>query len=412
MKILAAGANEAPSKSGKSWLSKIIAWLHLWPSLVSAVILIVICLTGTMIVYCDEIIDFSNRDALYVSAVSQKKLPAEELISRFRKAYPHRDPPGYIIVYRDARRTVKFNSFDDDKGLRSVYMDPYTGKILKDDGTIYFFYITAHIHASLLWHGVGEWIISISTIIFLMELITGLVLWWPVKWTRTTRDASFKIKWKAKFKRVNYDLHNVLGFYSLSIALVLTVTGLIIAFQPWAEFTIKTFGGNPSHEWEEALPAFHPNKQPTAMDTAIASMFARYPDKTAAQILTYRLDSAGYYMVNAAKKIGLKSADGPEYAYFNRFTGQQITVPKSSILHEEIENTYWALHMGTWMGQVGKFFTFTGGLISTSLPITGFLIWWGRRKKKSSKVSNVKSSNPKVKKAIPASRTEKPSKLL
>ncbi|WP_373285061.1 hypothetical protein [Parapedobacter defluvii] len=33
------------------------------------------------------------------------------------------------------------------------------------------------------------------------------------------------------------------------------------------------------------------------------------------------------------------------------------------------------------MGQWGKFFTFVGGLIATSLPITGFYIWWGRRRK-------------------------------
>jgi uncharacterized iron-regulated membrane protein len=38
-------------------------------------------------------------------------------------------------------------------------------------------------------------------------------------------------KRRAKFKRVNYDLHTVLGFYSLTIALTLTITGLIMGFQ-------------------------------------------------------------------------------------------------------------------------------------------------------------------------------------
>jgi uncharacterized iron-regulated membrane protein len=37
-------------------------------------------------------------------------------------------------------------------------------------------------------------------------------------------------KRRAKFKRVNYDLHTVLGFYSLTIALTLTITGLIMGF--------------------------------------------------------------------------------------------------------------------------------------------------------------------------------------
>lgn len=51
-------------------------------------------------------------------------------------------------------------------------------------------------------------------------------------------------------------------------------------------------------------------------------------------------------------------------------------------MHEVVENAYWSLHMGTWLGPIGKAATFVGGLVSTSLPITGFLIWWGRRKKK------------------------------
>ena len=57
------------SKKGKSWLSRTIAWIHLWPSLISGVLLVFICLTGTIIVYCDEIIDVANRDVLYVPEV-------------------------------------------------------------------------------------------------------------------------------------------------------------------------------------------------------------------------------------------------------------------------------------------------------------------------------------------------------
>src|SRR5690606_24186558 len=105
--------------------------------------------------------------------------------------------------------------------LAMVYVDPYTGKVLKVDGTIYFFFVTAHLHASLLAGTAGGWIVAIATIIFVISCITGLVLWWPKKWNKTTRKASFTIKWKARFKRLNYDLHNVYGFYSLLICFIL-----------------------------------------------------------------------------------------------------------------------------------------------------------------------------------------------
>jgi len=376
---------KVPKKGATSRFGKFIAWIHLWPSLISAVILIIICLTGTIIVYSDEIIDFANKDALYVPEVKKEKLPVTELMQKFKAAFPHRSSPGYMVMYRNPERSVKLNSYDKEKGLRFVYMDPYTGEVLKDDGTVNFFFVTAHLHSSLLLHKTGEWIIDIASIIFLIELITGLVLWWPRKWTKTTREQSFKIKWKARFKRLNYDLHNVVGFYSVAIVLVLTVTGLIIAFKPLASFTISSFGGDPSEKWEETLPEFKPDSKPYELNLAVDRYFAKHPWAEAAQVYSSKMDSAGYFMFTLAKRVGLKSREGNYPVFIDRFSGAEIDVPNPVFLHEKIENSYWTLHMGTWLGWFGKLITFTGGLISTTLPITGFYIWWGRRKKKKKK---------------------------
>lgn len=375
-------------KGNKTLFGRIVAWIHLWPSLVSAVVLIFVCLTGTIIVYCDEVINMVNKEAMYVKEVKPQRMPTDELLAKFREAFPKRRNPGYMVVYKDPKRTVKFNSFDKDKGLRFVFMDPYTGKVVKDDGTIYFFYITAHLHASLLWHGVGDWIVAICTIIFLIELITGLILWWPKRWTKTTREQSFTIKWKAKWKRLNYDLHNVFGFYALSICMVLTVTGLIISFKPLQKLTIGAFGGDATHAWEETLPKFKEQQKPVELNDIISENFKKFPDAQAAQVATFKLDSAGYYGIKFSRMVGLKSSDGADFVFVDRFSGKEIKPPKAGLMHEKVENIYWSLHMGTWMGWFGKLVTFIGGLIATSLPITGFYIWWNRRKKKKKPVKS------------------------
>jgi uncharacterized iron-regulated membrane protein len=43
------------------------------------------------------------------------------------------------------------------------------------------------------------------------------------------------------------------------------------------------------------------------------------------------------------------------------------------------------IHVGAVLGLTGKFIAFFASLICASLPITGFYIWWGKRKKKSAK---------------------------
>jgi uncharacterized iron-regulated membrane protein len=373
-------------KRNKSGFRQLIEWLHLWPSLVSAVIVIFVCITGTIIVYCDEIIDWANSEVLYVQKTEDERISEEKLYEIFMQNYPDRRAPGYMVTYRGSQRSIKFNSYDPDKGLRLVYMDPYTGQILKDDGTIHFFYITAHLHNSLLLGKPGEWIVDVSTIIFMIGLITGLVLWWPKKWNKTETKKSFSINWKAKFKRVNYDLHNVLGFYALSLTIVIAFTGLIIAFKPLAQGTVSLFGGDPGHEWEEKLATVDSTKAIAPMKDVMSHFYAKYPEIEAVQISTYKLEKSGYYMIHPASFVGLKNYKGYVHC-IDKYTGKEITLPEKVRLHEEIENVWWMLHMGTWMGLWSKTLTFTAAIIATSLPITGFIIWWGKRRKKPKKKS-------------------------
>ncbi len=48
---------------------------------------------------------------------------------------------------------------------------------------------------------------------------------------------------------------------------------------------------------------------------------------------------------------------------------------------EKLERMYYGIHVGSILGLTGKVIAFLGALIGASLPVTGFCIWWGRRKK-------------------------------
>src|SRR3569833_3187233 len=95
-------------------------------------------------------------------------------------------------------------------------------------------------------------VVGISVLIFLALMITGIILWWPKR--KSDRKRSFTIKWGSRWRRVNYDLHNVLGFYATSIAIILAITGLSISFDWVREGLYKTanLGGN--HAAEQVIP--------------------------------------------------------------------------------------------------------------------------------------------------------------
>ena len=361
-------------------IRRLFGKLHLWLGLISAPIVFIICLTGTIIVFGDEIIELSAGQARYVKEVKKDKVPIESILKNLKQAYPDRFTPFYMVVYKDPHRSLRFNTYGKKIGLRMVYVDPYTGQILKDDPTIYFFFIVAHLHHSLLLHEPGEWVVKISTLLFVISLITGIALWLPKNWDIRYSKTSFLIKWPAKFKSLNYDLHNVLGFYSLGIVLTLSLTGLILGFESWKNITTDLFGGDSQLNWKKNTTEWDRSLQPYPMNDIIESTFKNHPEKNQIQIMTY-LKDAGYYYVKASDRVALKSTTGQKFLVFNKRDGKEVRMPEKIYRNETIENMIWMIHMGTWYGMLGKIVTFIGGVIATSLPVTGFVIWINKRKR-------------------------------
>ncbi|WP_099366658.1 PepSY-associated TM helix domain-containing protein [Sphingobacterium sp. 1.A.4] len=373
------GKGRKVKKKNQSWLLKLNAWLHLWPSIVSGIIVVFVCLTGTIIVYSDEIVDAMAGDAKYVQPQDQK-LDLETLLEIQKKEIPG-ILPSYVLYYKEPGRAVVINGFDP-KNIRlsMIYMDPYTGKIIKYDKTIHFFFLMAHMHAHMMLKTTGGWIVIIATIVFVLSTLTGIVLWWPKRWTKTTRKASFTIKWKARFKRLNYDLHNVLGFYSMLICFILGMTGLIIFFQPLMKMTMNSFGAT-TEDWHKSLPKVKESGQFIDAFPLMDKLFQEIPHKKVIKYWVYDYAKSGVFAFHIADRAGLKSDENRDVRYFDKYTGKPYVINIQQDKHNKVENWVWQLQMGQWLGQVGKFSTFIAGLISTSLPITGFLIWYGRRKR-------------------------------
>ena len=373
---------EKKTKQKSKW-SKLNHWLHLWLGLTSGIIVFIVSLTGVLFVFCDDIIDGFAYDSIYVPEVKEKRLTPEEIIASFKKQLPDRKA-SYFITYRDPERTIKLASSTKDRDLQFSWIDPYTGKVLTSGKAYDFFYVIAHIHSGHIPFGkVGNTIVEVSVWIFLIELITGLILWWPKKWNRSTRIQSFTIKKNSTFKRLNYDLHNVPGFYNLLPALLITVTGLIIVNKTLNSTTHKIFGGIPRAyaEIRDIKPDYDSTKTFAPLNPIIKNLFAK--DKTVEQVKLSiaSKDSITTLYAVAAKDIGLKGVQNGKTFSINRYTGKEIEIPVKILNGLDIDDTTMNLHIGFWAGWIGKTLTLFVGLICMFLPVTGFLIWYGRRNK-------------------------------
>jgi len=83
------------------------------------------------------------------------------------------------------------------------------------------------LHENLLGGMTGHVINGIGALSFTLLCITGLILWWPgiLHWKR-----SISIDWAGHSARVNWDLHNALGFWCFLFVLLWGVSAVYFIF--------------------------------------------------------------------------------------------------------------------------------------------------------------------------------------
>ncbi|KQO20963.1 peptidase [Flavobacterium sp. Leaf82] len=469
-------SNPNKKKSKKSLFKRVMAWLHLWLGLASGIIVVIVSLTGCIYVFENEIKDFiedwrfvepqekafllpsqlitiadnamkgkhatsvtfgAKDDAAIVGYFTQKKEGGKDKEGKGDGKKGERKERKQDLAKNDGEK-VKAPEKGQGKGkekgkeekskrrrggiFTSVYMNPYTGEILnvksvsRGDSPDFFRFILNGHRALWLPYDIGRPIVGVAILIFVFLLISGIVLWWPVKWIKSIRDKSFKIKWSASFKRVNYDMHNVLGFYSMIFLLFISVTGLVWSFGWWSKSLYwVTSGGKPLVESRES---------PKSDTTHVKTFELSTVDKVLLNIAKQNPEASGILVTVPEKPADVIGAfvykQKNTFYNMDRYSFDQQTLKEISIktpfsgkyieanIPDKIRRMNYDIHVGSVLGLTGKFMAFFASLISATLPITGFLIWWGKQK-----FGKKPASKPKVTaKAVPIKAKAIPEKEL
>ena len=214
---------EHQKKNGWRSIRELLNTVHLWLGVGSALILFVVCLTGTVYTFSDEIKKITDSNLYTVEAgVGSVPLSAEEVISGVLDSLQSGVVQSVTIPSSsDAsfQVTVGKPQSGNEPGGRprgtTYFVNPYTGDILGtgETTTSEFFMVMFRLQRWLLLDtSIGRPIVGIATIIFVVIIITGMVIWFPKKLKNWKQG--LKIKTNANWKRANHDLHNALGFYA------------------------------------------------------------------------------------------------------------------------------------------------------------------------------------------------------
>ncbi|MDJ0364986.1 PepSY-associated TM helix domain-containing protein [Hymenobacter sp. H14-R3] len=366
---------------------KAIGNLHLWLGLGSGLVVFVVSLTGAIFTFQDEIRDATQPWRLVATPAATAPLPPSRLQAAVVASHPGA-APSYTTYYGPGRSaTVYFT--DKAAGTYFSSLDPYTGRVLHEqDLRTDFFTIVQALHMHLLlpvaW---GEWVVGIAITIFLMMLGTGLVLWWPKR--RHERKQRLTIKWGAKWRRLNYDLHQVLGFYIAASAFIIALTGLFMSFGSWLQAASTVANMGQHYSLEETPPvvdtlATAPTTTQPPVDVAYAQVRQHSPTADMVVIVPAASRQQPLYCLTYQKALHYYHRD--EY-YFHPVSGQLLrALPHATKSNgKKLGDLNYDLHTGQLLGLGGKIVAFLISLLSASLPVTGTLLWWGRRHKQPQK---------------------------
>lgn len=375
-------------KSKKSRFSKINAWLHLWLGLASGIIVFIMGITGCLLVFEQEIKALTSPYLNVEAQSPDKLLPPSKIYAAVHKALPNKEIHG--VWYNGLDKSIKVDIESDSL----IYVNPYNGKIT---GMVHhedFFHFMDEGHRNLwLEREIGSQITAWATVIFFFLLISGLILWFPKKWNKTTRNASFKIKWDAKFKRLNYDLHNVMGFYTLILAMLIAFTGLLMSFHWLRESTYWIAGGwaDEKEKKEQIVAAKKDNLSQQQLDKLAGADFIWKKVRT--EIAKENKEAVIIHFPDEPKDDFYACTDMNKGVwrdlYFNSQTLELLPSSQDYIgdarFSKWLMRSNYSLHIGAIGGITTKIIYFAASLICASLPITGFYIWWGRKKKQKTK---------------------------
>lgn len=389
----------------KKWTGK----LHLWLGLGIGFLIFIISITGALYVFKDEIENATRKDVIYHNEqnIDQKQvLPIRTLEKAVVAQVKEKYPVHWVNIPIDKKMSYLFywyehdpkgwNYFDEFPIYKVAYVNSYSGKVLGTyDEKNGFFQIVKMIHWSfLLKQSWGTYVVGIPVLIFVFMLISGIILWWPKN--KAARKQRFSFKWKnvKNWKRKNYDLHNVLGFYASVFALIFSITGLFYAFlfvQSSIYFIFS--GGKTAYPDFSSIKTKAPIEWRTegTLDKISNTVKAKYPDS-----YNFSIDLGHEHMDDHEHPNFEVYVKHLSYSYhksssliFDENSGELLHTHdmKDKNFGEKTVGANYDIHVGSILGLPTKIIAFIVSLTCASLPVTGFMIWWGRRKKKTPKTT-------------------------
>lgn len=359
----------------------VIRLVHLWLGLVLCIPLVLLGLTGSVLVFEDELRDaFGSKPP---TAATGPARPTDEIIAAARASAPQGyvpqsfmapEEPGALAI---VRLTQAQRAPGPGEQLR-VAVDPVTLQTYPERGPdllrqIFF------LHSTLLMKNrEGRQLVGWLGVVMLALGVSGLVNWWPR--ARQWR-AAFGVSRDAQGFRLHRELHGMAGIWGLLAFIAVSFTGVALAFPESVRAIVDPL--LPARDLRAAATAIKvkpvKDQQPMSVDDAIGLARERVPE---AELRLVFLPTRAEQPLRVAMVPNGRDRHAPLVAVFvDPWARRVVDVqdPRTFSTGETFLAWQHATHAGQALGPVWKFAAFLVGFLPLLFVATGLTMWWMKR---------------------------------
>ncbi|MDR1492711.1 MAG: PepSY domain-containing protein [Planctomycetaceae bacterium] len=237
----------------------------------------------------------------------------------------------------------------------------------------------------------GGLIVGIATIVFVVIVLSGLVLWLPRTWKSFAKwrawKPGFKVRFRKGFWALTYDIHNTAGFYLLIPTLILALTGLCWSFGWYRNAASYVLGDQIFKQRMQRPEKIEPVENGT-QPLSVGKMIERQNKLTpgAGDMSISIPGDNETAMVIQKGRTGFFALSIKDKTQWDRYRGTVIPVEHfgktveverfvDKPLGAKIATAVRTLHFGDVTGTSSKIVFFIACLFATSFPVTGVALW-------------------------------------
>ena len=357
--------------------------IHLWLSVPLGLIIAIICFTGALLVFEEQVTQLANRHLYYVENPGSQPLPVGTLVEKVESLPTKGASITGVTIYPQPDRSYQVN-LSAPKGA-AVYIDPYTGEVLGQSQRTPFFRTVFMLHRWLLdsqpadggifW---GKRITGIATLVFVVILLSGVVIWWPR--SRKGLKNGIQIALRKGKARFWHDLHAAGGIYALLLVLVMALTGLTWSFEWYNKAFYTLFGVETTAPAKKSAPKDKGTQPGTTAEAATPAtpfacwqqvydqLAAENPDRLKIEITdgTASVSNNRYGNIRGTDRYTFDPQSG-------QITGASLY--KDTGNSGKIRGWIYSVHTGAWGGNLTRIIWFLAALLGATLPLTGYSLW-------------------------------------